>query len=247
MIIDCISDLHGCKPALQGGDLLIIAGDLTARDEYEQHFEFEDWLLLQNYKMKVVIAGNHDGFLVKNGKHMFAGAEYLEDSGFEYEYEEEIEEEHKFKGMISYKVKRKLKIWGSPWTPEFYDWHFMKKRGPELKEVWDKIPLDTDILITHGPPYGVLDKVDISSRGDEFKHAGCEELRLALERVKPRLHVFGHIHEEGGKQLLFKHQGFNTICVNASIMDEDYNPIHQPIRIILEEKQVYQAAESEKD
>lgn len=213
MIIDCISDLHGYKPKLEGGDLLIVAGDLTARDTKNQHEEFKEWLVNLPYEKKVVIAGNHDGFLTSFSE-VFLGPTciYLRDCAFE------------FKG---------IKIYGSPWTPEFLNWHFMKKRGKEIEEVWDKIPMDTEILITHGPPYGVLDKVNLSSRGDKFKLAGCEELRIALERVKPKLHVFGHIHSEGGKQLLFKHQGPNTICVNAAIMDEDYNPVHQPVRIIL--------------
>jgi Icc-related predicted phosphoesterase len=130
-----------------------------------------------------------------------------------------------------------LKIYGSPWTPEFFQWAFMKKRGPELKAVWDKIPDDVDILITHGPPYGILDKVDLSSRGDEFKHAGCEDLLRRLEDIKPKLHVFGHIHSDGGKQLIYKRPGHgsenNTLCVNASIMDEDYNPVNRPVDIEL--------------
>lgn len=213
MIIDCISDLHGCKPALQGGDLLIVAGDLTARDTYEEFIQFHDWFGAQKYRKRIVIAGNHDGSIQRRLNPGFWNyGDYLEDSGIEFEG---------------------LKIWGSPWTPTFLNWHFMKDRGEPIKKKWDLIPNDTDILITHGPPYGVLDKVNLSSRGDKFKLAGCEELRLALERVKPKLHVFGHIHSEGGKQLLFKHQGPNTICVNAAIMDEDYNPVHQPVRIVL--------------
>lgn len=212
MIIDCISDLHGCKPALQGGDLLIVAGDLTARDKVTEHLAFSGWLGHQKYEKIVLIAGNHDGMMTDWKPFDQDNISYLQDSGTEY------------KG---------LKIWGSPWTPTFLNWHFMKDRGAPIKEKWDLIPNDIDILITHGPPYGVLDKVNLSSRGDKFKLAGCEELRLALERVKPKLHVFGHIHSEGGKQLLFKHQGPNTICVNAAIMDEDYNPVNKPIRIIL--------------
>lgn len=217
MRITCIADLHGHLPNLIGGDLLIVAGDLTARDTEKQVDEFGKWLAKQKYDLKVFIGGNHDGFLQKN----FVPVEcidivYLCDSGTEFEG---------------------LKIWGSPWTPEFYDWHFMKKRGPELKAVWDKIPDDVDILVTHGPPYGILDKVVLSGRGDEFKHAGCEELLKRLENIKPKLHVFGHIHSDGGKQLIYKRPGYgvenNTLCVNAAIMDEDYRPINKIINIVL--------------
>lgn len=208
MIIDCVSDLHGFEPKLPGGDLLIVAGDLTARDEPEQHFRFEEWLEKQEYLKKIVIAGNHDGFLVNRGPHMFADAEYLLDSGFSWW------------GM---------KIWGSPWTPTFYDWHFMKDRGDPIKEKWDLIPDDTEILITHGPPFGIQDQVKYSSKAQEGKFAGCEELRNALDRLKNlKLHVFGHVHEGYGKV-----QVNGVFHVNASIMDEEYRPVNKPIRIVL--------------
>jgi len=209
MIIDCISDLHGDRPHLKGGDLLIVAGDLTARDFYYEHFEFEKWLCSQKYEKKVVIAGNHDGFLVNSACVMFEDVEYLKDSGFYF---------------------RGFKIWGSPWTPTFYNWHFMKDRGAEIKEKWDLIPDDVDILVTHGPPFGILDKVTKNSRPRGVENnVGCEELREAVLRVKPKLHVFGHIHSEGGKQEKIG----GTIFVNASIMDESYDPINKPVRIIL--------------
>ncbi len=216
MIIDCISDLHGARPELEGGDLLIVAGDLTARDEPEQHFRFEEWLEEQDYIKKIVIAGNHDGFLVNRGPHMFAGAEYLLDSGLSW---------------------WGLKIWGSPWTPTFCNWHFMKDRGKEIRKMWDLIPKDTEILITHGPAYGLLDTVDISSKAVYGRHAGCEELRKVVERLpKLKLHVFGHIHEGYG-QVMLKRPGYgdenNVLCVNASIMDGHYNPVNKPIRVIL--------------
>ncbi len=221
MDITMISDLHGHYPELQGGDLLIIAGDITARDKISEWNIFHKWMTSLDYKKIVYIGGNHDGFLeqclpTKN----FISMNYLDPEDEKYEYL--CDSGTEFEG---------LKIYGSPWTPEFMCWNFMKKRGQELKEVWDKIPMDTDILITHGPPYGILDKVTLSSRGDEFKHAGDEELRIAVERVKPLFHAFGHIHEQGGKKVHLKHEGCDTICVNASIMNEDYEPVNKPIRI----------------
>lgn len=211
MIVDCISDLHSDYPDdLEGGDLLIIAGDLVGADLTKQYEHFCRWIEAQPYMKKIVIAGNHDGqiqnktFSLEN-----RGFTYLEDSGIEFEG---------------------LKIWGSPWTPEFCDWHFMLPRGAPIKAKWDLIPDDTDILITHGPAYSILD----GNRDD--RKCGCKDLRDALERVKPRLHVFGHIHEGYGKAIL-KFPGYgdenNTICVNASYLDEDYEPINKPIRVIL--------------
>ncbi len=194
MIIDCISDLHGCKPALQGGDLLIVAGDLTARDTIQEYLDFNKWLSKQKYDRIIVIAGNHDGLVekginveIKEGHSSVVvpiladRTIYLQDSACDYQG---------------------LKIWGSPWTPTFYDWHFMKDRGAAIKEKWDLIPSDTDILITHGPPFGILDQVSFSSKGRGVeKFAGCEELREAMFRIKPKLHVFGHIHAQGGEKV----------------------------------------------
>lgn len=224
MKIDCISDLHGYLPQLPGGDLLIVAGDLTGRDLTHEYLKFNKWLSEQSYKRKIVIAGNHDGLIekgisVKVNEDTFGivvpvlanGAIYLQDSGCEYEG---------------------LKIWGSPWTPTFYDWHFMKDRGAPIKEKWDLIPEDTDILVTHGPPFGILDQVKYSSRGNKDKFAGCEELRSAIERIQPRLHVFGHVHEGHGR-LTLKCTPRDVLCVNASIMDENYNPVNKPIRVEL--------------
>lgn len=196
-------------PKLPGGDLLIVAGDLTARDLFMQYSQFELWLYKQDYAHKIVIAGNHDGFIECDLWNFIPSESltYLQDSGCT------------FNG---------LKIWGSPWTPAFCDWHFMKHTPDELRAVWDLIPDDTDILVTHGPMYGVLDAVSAGS----MRPLGCSELRSAIERIKPKLHVCGHIHGGYG-QLLFKHSGPNTICVNASIMDEDYYPVNKPIEVIL--------------
>lgn len=210
MIIDCISDLHGEYPTLMGGDLLIIAGDLTARDLEDEYYKFNSWLCDQDYEKKVVIAGNHDGLLQKDAFKYLEGV-----PAFDYLCDTETE----FKG---------LKIYGSPWTPMFCNWYFMKKSRQDLKEAWDKIPDDTDILVTHGPARGLLDTVSPYSS----RPLGCEELRLALERVRPKLHVFGHIHGGYGKMLL-KHEGPNTWCVNAALMNEDYDPVNAPIRIVL--------------
>lgn len=216
MIIDCISDLHGCKADLQGGDLLIIAGDLTARDTEDEYGVFNDWLTKQKYAKKIIIAGNHDGFLEKKnaGRRYFSVGCYLQDSMEEYEG---------------------IKIWGSPWTSQFPGINpkccaFTRPFMESLKDRWDLIPDDVDILITHSPPYGILDQVKT-----EFgASVGDRDLLLALhERIKPKLHVFGHIHENGGKQVILKRPGADTICVNASIVNEHYQPVNKPIRIIL--------------
>lgn len=249
MIIDCISDLHGYYPKLEGGDLLIIAGDITGADTASEWNDFKWWLEHQNYRRKVLVPGNHDMKLYKMSslKHPFMkkmedGSEfplcdYLCDSGSEFQYEEEIEEDHKFQGTIKYKQKKKLKIWGSPWTKWFNGLNpkcaaFTYELELYLEKRFDQIPDHIDILITHSPPYLVMDKCEKFYYPDEYEHVGSPSLRDRIEEVKPKLHVFGHIHEGYG-QCLFKHEGPNTICVNASIMNEKYQPVNKPIRVVL--------------
>lgn len=204
MIIDAISDLHGFYPKLLGGDMLIVAGDVTATDTRQQHARFKLWFENQDYKYKILIAGNHDGYFMEH-KPVFVteGIHYLCDSGVEIEG---------------------LKIWGSPWTPEFCGWDWMLPRGEAIAAKWALIPNDTDILITHGPPHGILDECPI--------HMGCADLRKRIEKVKPRLHVFGHIHEGYGEHIQ-KHIGTDTHCVNSAHVNRQYQPVNQPIRVIL--------------
>lgn len=226
MIIDCIGCLHGARPKLEGGDLLIVTGDLTARDEPDQYLKFNDWLKIQDYKKKIIIAGNHDNCL-QTGISVFVNpllsksmlpiygpdVIYLYDSGTEFEG---------------------LKIWGSPWSKTFKGINphckaFTVDAEEELAKKWDQIPDDIDILITHSPPFGILDGIPIGD-GSLF-HVGSHSLYERYEKYedwkKPVLHIFSHIHEGYGKQ------GGDTIFVNCSIMNARYKPVNAPIRIWL--------------
>lgn len=205
MKIDLLSDLHGFKPDLPGGDLLIIAGDLTARDKQNEYLDFFSWLMHQDYKKKIFIGGNHD-VQIQNRFVKFdenSTVDYLEDSGTEFEG---------------------LKIWGTPWTQTFKYQNpackaFALNSEEKLKQKWDLIPDGIDILITHSPPCGILDKT-IRCR------TGSITLYDAIERVQPRLHVFGHIHEGYGQKVTVK-----THFVNASHVNEYYQNIHDLITI----------------
>jgi Icc-related predicted phosphoesterase len=209
LVIDCIADLHGHYPKLDGGDLLIICGDLTARDMKEQHMLFLSWLLQQEYRKIIWIAGNHDKFM-KGTKYIpikDTGLEYLCDSGTEFEG---------------------LKIWGSPWTPPFVGQNpdCMAFTFPRcnMYQKWDLIPEDTDILITHGPPYGFFDETVREER------VGCMDLRnQVMGRIKPKLHCFGHIHEGGGSII---DTGI-TKFVNCSYVNEYYEPVNPVMRVVL--------------
>lgn len=218
MIIDCISDLHGELPDAQkylpGGDILIIGGDLTASDKANQYDRFFNWLWPLKYERKILIAGNHDHKLesvIGSFDSLPFGFHFLNDSGCDY------------KGF---------KIWGSPYTPKYGNWGYMCSRGEEMRKHWDLIPSDIDILITHGPPHGILDQ---TVRRYECRGAnvGCEELYKVLYtgKVKPKLHAFGHIHEGYGQTIV---QDFNgCLMVNCSHMNENYEAVNPPIRIIL--------------
>ena len=111
-----------------------------------------------------------------------------------------------------------VKFYGSPWQPWFYDWAFNLERGPEIRAKWDLIPEDTDVLITHGPPYGIG---DLTFQKD---HAGCQDLLKAVERLKPRTHIFGHIHERYGINSID-----GTTFINASSFNHNYHRFNEPV------------------
>jgi len=216
--IDCISDLHGELPKLEGGDLLIVAGDITACDRVAEWKQFFDWLKPQEYRKKILVGGNHDRFLQQcistaEAKEM----KILENEGFDYLCDSGTE----FEG---------LKIWGAPWTKNFYGQNpmcmaFGLKLETQMKEKWRQVPYNIDILVTHSPPKGILDQT--------WRYrCGCEELRMALENIRPRLHVFGHIHEGHG-HIPFMQDYPRTQFVNAAIMNEVYDPVNKPITVNL--------------
>jgi Icc-related predicted phosphoesterase len=224
MIIDCISDLHGEQPELAGGDLLIIAGDLTTNDKISQWNRFFMWLNGLEYRKKIFIAGNHDNFLMhavslENPRHAWLTGLVMED-------------DPSYDGTMTYLCDsgttfEGLKIWGSPWTKNFYGQNplamaFGLNTEPDLEEKFKLIPADTDILITHAPPFGILDGTRRNPR-----RFGSSALRGQYPRIAPKLHVFGHIHEGHGQFVN------GTRYVNAAQLNSDYEAINQPIRVVL--------------
>lgn len=202
-----ISDTHNLHGQLNipNGDVLIHAGDITEMGKLDDLRSFNEWLGKLPHQHKLVIAGNHDFCLERQAAEseaVLTNCTYLRDSGVAIEG---------------------VKFYGSPWQPEFYDFAFNLPRGEALKAKWDLIPTDTDVLITHGPPHGYG---DLTRQGDR---AGCEELLKALQRLQPRLHVYGHIHEGAGTYRIGR-----TVLVNASSCDPDYQPTNRPIVFDLE-------------
>jgi Icc-related predicted phosphoesterase len=220
MDVTVISDLHGCKPALHGGDLLIVAGDLTARDTADQWAEYFLWQGDQDYRKIIFIGGNHDGRLQEVDMVFYSPehkVDYLCDSGTEFEG---------------------LKIWGSPWTKTFPGMNphcmaFTCETEEELAIKFSLIPEDIDILITHSPPFGILDETI------KAESVGSTELLKVSVAIKPKIHVFGHIHEAYGKNEVIwyndtiKMYDRHTKYINASHVNEYYRPVNKPIRIEL--------------
>jgi len=212
-----ISDTH-CQHnvlTMPDGDVLIHAGDWTHRGEQDLTIKFLQWFESQPYKHRVFIAGNHDYFPERNPTEFrklvalhAPTSIYLEDETTTIEG---------------------YKVYGSPINPWFKDWAFNRQRGSEIQMHWDKIPDDTQILITHGPILGYGDK--LSPYGSEpGANIGCANLLSTIDsRIKDlRLHVSGHIHEGAG---IYKHG--DIIVVNASVLDERYRMRNKPVVVDL--------------
>ena len=164
--------------------------------------DFLNWFAKQKFAYKIFIAGNHDFYFERTPfsewqQLLSEEMIYLQDSGT---------------------TLNGIKIWGSPVTPWFYNWAFNRHRGEAIRKHWEKIPADTDLLITHGPVYGFLDTVL------NEQHAGCPDLLRTVLTIKPKVHVFGHIHESYG---VIKRSGIKF--VNASQVNEHYELVNKPV------------------
>ena len=197
MKITTLSDTHGLhhKLELPGGDLLIHSGDVCNRGTAFEALNFINWFSNQNYTYKIFIAGNHDFY-------------------FEYEQNTTIKSllpENVFYLNDSGITIEEISFWGSPVTPEFHNMAFNRKRGVDIEKHWSLIPTDTDVLITHGPAYGILDKTF------QNLNVGCTNLLTKIEEIKPQYHIFGHIHEGFG---LTKRE--QTTFINPASVDFNY-------------------------
>eukprot|EP00123_Amoebidium_parasiticum_P015854 comp23176_c1_seq1/m.37550 comp23176_c1_seq1/g.37550 ORF comp23176_c1_seq1/g.37550 comp23176_c1_seq1/m.37550 type:complete len:298 (-) comp23176_c1_seq1:28-921(-) len=218
----CISDTHGFvdKIYIPPGDILIHAGDFTNTGHPSDVEKFDAWMASLPHKHKLVIAGNHDltfdedaypmlwdrfhkrCFDFRKTRALLKNCTYLEDSGV---------------------TIQGYKFWGSPWQPEFCNWAFNLKRGRHLKDKWDLIPSDTEILITHGPPVGFRDMIYTANR------VGCVDLHMAVRnRIRPLYNIFGHIHEAYGMCT-----DGTTTYINASTCTMQYGPTNPAVIVDL--------------
>jgi Icc-related predicted phosphoesterase len=207
MKITFFSDTHTKHDGIifPEADVLVCTGDFTNVGKVHDVSEFAEFIQKQPHKHKIVIAGNHD-FCFENEDRIlaekiltFSGITYLNDSGVTIDG---------------------IKFWGSPVQPYFGNWAFNRERGSDIKKHWDLIPNDTDILLTHGPAYGILDMCDNGLR------VGCCELLKRIDEVRPKIHACGHIHEGYGI-IQLKHTAF----INSSILDESYTRVNEPITL----------------
>ena len=214
------SDCHGklAQARIPAGDVLILGGDMLANRSGDPDVdaalqlnairELDAYCGTLGFKHVLMIAGNHDWVFerYKGAREVLKNITYLEDSGTQIEG---------------------IKFWGSPHQPWFYDWAFNHPRnGEALAHYWSLIPDDTDVLITHGPPYGILDLP--FGKQDS---AGCELLLERVLQVNPRVHIFGHIHGSYGREQIGK-----TLFVNACLCNELYHAVNPPHVIDLDER-----------
>lgn len=214
----CVSDTHGMTRKIPpgnipDGDVLIHAGDFTMKGSRGQITNFNKWLGTLPHPHKVVIAGNHD---------VCFDAAYYERAWKRFHFKGKINDIKAVKASLtnciyledSSVVVRGFRIFGSPWQPEFCDWAFNLRRGAQCRAAWERIPDDVDVLITHGPPAG---------HGDMCKGgamAGCMDLLFTVQqRVRPKAHIFGHIHEGYGVTT-----DEYTKYINASTCSFQYRP-----------------------
>jgi Icc-related predicted phosphoesterase len=228
MKIVAISDthgLHGLVPELPEADVFIHAGDFMNSGRYvDEVLSFNNWLdsLTIPRERRLIVAGNHDlrfdethhqssPKVAAKARELLSNCVYLQD------------QETTINGV---------KFYFSPWTPRFFNWGFNADRGAEIKKHWDKIPDDVEVLVTHGPPIGILDTV----APRQTPRLGCQDLYNRVKELKHlKYHIFGHIHASRG-QTVYRMEGkmVDPVFVNASFLNEDYRPHSGPGHFLLE-------------
>lgn len=210
-------------------NILIHAGDLTERGTEPEVSSFVNWFQnIKGFEKKFLVAGNHDfGFEHYNKPrhinrphwiHSLINTETFINNNCVY-----LEDEEYILNIPS--ISKPIKIYGSPWQPLFHNWAFnLPRNGKEIQSKWNNIPNDTDILITHGPPFGILDTTN-----NHFP-LGCEPLLDRVRQINPLIHCFGHIHYSNGVTLIN-----GVTYVNASVCTELYIPTNPIIAIDIKE------------
>jgi Icc-related predicted phosphoesterase len=214
MKVLCVSDIHMKWIDTPPGDLLLVAGDFSFSGSRRELEWYEEWLTAQPQPWKVWISGNHE----KGLDPAFGGNEQLA-----YDIAERTGTVYLHNQMFTIDG---VNIWGVPEQPAFCNWAWNRMRGAELRAIWECVPEQTDILLTHGPPYGYGDLCPNGFR------AGCKDMLWMLEnRTKvPEYIVCGHIHLSNGEYEIKREDGKVVKVINAAICDEGYKATN-PVRV----------------
>ena len=216
MRLAIISDTHGHKiPDMPEADVLVHCGDWSGHGTEKETRGFFIWLkdIAHKYQHIVLTPGNHDRYIEKEPqfakemlKELVPKAHLL------------INEELVLDGV---------KFYGQPFTPAFGHWAFMGDME-RLMHLCQAIPDDVDVLLSHGPPLGTLDHVERYHMAEySLENVGCYELKVAMERIRPKIHCFGHLHLDGGKQ----EQKGSTLFINAANVNESYKVVNRPVEL----------------
>ncbi|MHC4262653.1 MAG: metallophosphatase domain-containing protein [Planctomycetota bacterium] len=207
----CLSDTHDSHRDLTvpDGDILVHAGDFTKRGREREVREFGEWLAELPHEHKLVVPGNHDFLCERDPEHARAL----------------LGDVHYLDGTTDAIEAAGLRCWGSPLQPWFHDWAFNRPRGAVLADHWRRAPASLDVLVTHTPPMGCLDRTRHSEA------VGCADLARELDRIDPRLHVFGHIHEDRGTL----RDSSGRLSVNACNCDLSYRAVHPAVVVRFED------------
>jgi len=234
----CMSDTHSLTPhlkmAVPDGDVFVHAGDFTRAGNPSEIREFNTWLGKLPHKHKVVIAGNHElcfdpslgktSDIVSRSGHIGTSPLNLMEDSQAADQSVKCQDIKKELTNCTYLEDSSveicgLKVYGTPHQPEYGGWAFNLARGQQCLNKWNLIPEDVDVLITHGPPLGFGDLTCTGVR------AGCVELLHSVQRrIKPKYHVYGHIHEGYGVRSDGK-----ILFINASTCDINYIPCNPPV------------------
>lgn len=226
-----ISDSHNKHrklklPKYTEVDLIIHSGDITEYGSQEEIHDFFSWYKKLSYKYKIVIPGNHDKCFDEkfwNDKALRNDRLRQKLLGAEEWAPAEVKNFESKQGCYflnhsSIEIEG-INFFGSPWTPDFHPqywaFNYNKKTG---ETIWDTIPLNTDVLITHGPPFGYG---DYTLSGDRV---GCDFLLKKIREVKPKYSLFGHIHEDNGiySELFYED---TVVFLNSSVLTVYGQPI----------------------
>ncbi|MBZ9631046.1 metallophosphatase domain-containing protein [Salegentibacter sp. LM13S] len=206
MKLICISDTHNKHKQIPipDGDVLIHAGDITEGGTKREVVDFLEWFSAQPHEHKIFIAGNHDFFFEKYNEEEIQkiipeNVNYLKESGINL---------------------NGIKFWGSPVTPGDGTWAFNQKQTQEIDSHWEQIPEDTQVLISHTPPYKIK---DVLNNG---KHIGCASLLKTIQNREIEFHIFGHVHDSYGITTVA-----GTKFINASCLDNKYRSLHPPLAL----------------